>query len=62
MPHPLLIVSQSDFLVKVVDTNSHAERQIVQLQISWLLQKPSDLDLHYLQRQDISRTSQTRVN
>ena len=26
----------------------------VQIQISWLLQKPTDLDLHCLQRQDIS--------
>ena len=34
----------------------------MQIQISWLLQKPSDLDLHYLQRQGISGFSRTRVN
>ena len=33
----------------------------MQIQISWLLQKPTDLDLHCLQRQDISRFSRTRV-
>ena len=25
LPHPLLIVSQSDYLIQIVDTNSHAE-------------------------------------
>ena len=39
---------------QVVDTNSNTKWQTVQIQISWLLQKPSDLDLHCLQRQDIS--------
>ena len=34
----------------------------MQIQISWLLQKPTDLDLHCLQRQDISGFSRTRVN
>ena len=34
----------------------------MQIQISWLLQKPTDLDLHCLQRQGISRFSRTRVN
>ena len=33
----------------------------MQIQISWLLQKPTDLDLHCLQRQDISGFSRTRV-
>ena len=33
----------------------------MQIQISWLLQKPTDLDLHCLQRQVISRFSRTRV-
>ena len=27
MPHPLLVLSQSDYLVKVVDTNSNTEWQ-----------------------------------
>ena len=34
----------------------------MQNQISWLLQKPTDLDLHCFQRQDISGFSRTRVN
>ena len=34
----------------------------MQIQISWLLKKPTDLDLHCLQRQDISEFSRTRVN
>ena len=33
----------------------------MQIQIIWLHQKPTDLDLHCLQRQDISGTSRTRV-
>ena len=61
MPHPLPIFSQSDYLIQVVDINSHIEWQTVQIQISWLLQKPTDLDLHCLQRQSTSRFSRTRV-
>ena len=34
----------------------------MQIQSSWLLQKPTDLDLLCLQRQDISGFSRTRVN
>ena len=33
----------------------------MQIQISWLLQKPTDLDLHCLQRKGISGISRTRV-
>ena len=33
----------------------------MQIQIRWLLQKPTDLDLHCLQRQGISGFSRTRV-
>ena len=33
----------------------------VQIQIIWLVQKPTDLDLHCLQRQCISGFSRTRV-
>ena len=62
MPHPLLMFSQSDSLIHNVDRNSYAEWQTVQIQISWLLQKPTDLDLHCLQRQSISGFSRTRVN
>ena len=62
MPHQLPIFSQSDYLVQVVDINSYNEWQTVQIQISWLLQKPTDLDQHCLQRQGISGFSRTRVN
>ena len=34
----------------------------MQILISWLLQKPTDLDLHCLQRQGISRFSRTTIN
>ena len=59
LPCPFLIVSQSDCLIQVVDANSHTEWQTVQIQISWLLQKSTDLDLCCLQRQGISGTSRT---
>ena len=62
MPLPFLICSQSDYLIQLVDINSHTSWQTVQFQISWILQKPTDLDLHCLQRQDISGFSRTRVN
>ena len=61
MPCLLLIFSPSDFLIQVIDRNSHSLWQIVQIQISWLLKKPTDLDLHCLQRQGISGFSRTRV-
>ena len=61
MPRPLLIFGQSDYLLQVVNTNSNTEWQTVQIQISWLLQKPTDLDLHCLQRQGMSWFSRTRV-
>ena len=53
--------SQSGYLIQIVDINSHSEWQTVQIQISWLLQKPTDLYLHCLQRQGISGLSRTRV-
>ena len=34
----------------------------MQIKINWLLQKPTDLDLHCFQRQGISGFSRTRVN
>ena len=61
LPHPLLIFSQSDYLIQIVAINSHTEQQTVQIQISWLLQKPTDLDLHCLQMQGISGLSRIRV-
>ena len=60
MPHPLLIFSQSDYLIQVVDINSHTECQAVQIQISWRLKKPTDLDLHCLKRQGISGSGFSR--
>ena len=59
---PLLIFIQSDYLIQVVYTHSNTEWQTVQIQISWLLQKPTDMDLHCLQRQGIFRFSRTRVS
>ena len=56
MPRPLLIFSQSDYLFQVVAnrykftylmTNSADPDQLASL-----LKKPTDLDLHCLQRQD----------
>ena len=41
--------------------NPHTQWQTVQMQISWLLQKPTDLALHRSQMQNISGTSRTRV-
>ena len=61
MPHPHLIFSQSDYLIQIVDINSRTQWQAVQIQISWLLQKPTDLDLHCLQKKDISGFSRTMV-
>ena len=61
MPRPLLIFSQSDYKIWIIAINSHTLWQTKQSQISWLLQKPTDLDLHCLQRQGISWFSRTRV-
>ena len=44
----------SSQMIKVVDTNSNTGWQTVQIQISWFLQKLTDLDLHYLQMMGIS--------
>ena len=45
MSHPFLILSQSDCLIEIVDINSDTNWLTEQIQISWLLQKPTDLDL-----------------
>ena len=55
-------ICRSDYFIQVVDTNSHTKWQTVQIQISWLLQMPTDLDLYCLQRQSISWFSRTWVN
>ena len=59
---PTSYLQKSDYLIQIVDINSHTVWQTVQIQISWLLQKPTDLDLHCLQRQSISGFSRTSVN
>ena len=46
--HTHLIFSQLDYWNQIVDINSYTEWQIVQIQISWTLQKPTDLDLRCL--------------
>ena len=33
LPCPFLVVSQSDYLIQIVDINSHTEWQTVQIQI-----------------------------
>ena len=55
MARPLLIFSQSGYLIQVVDTNSHTSWQTVQIQMGYL-------GLHCLQRQGISGFKRTRVN
>ena len=35
MPHPLLISTQSDYLIQFFDRNSHILWQTVQIQIIW---------------------------
>ena len=45
MSRPLIILSQSDSLIQIADINSDTKWQTVQIQISWLLQKLTDLDL-----------------
>ena len=61
MSCPLPIFRQSDYLIQIVAINSHTYWQTVPIQISWLLQKPTDLDLHCLQMQGISGFSRSRV-
>ena len=61
MPRPFLILSQWDYLIPIVAISSHTSWQTVYTQIRWLLQEPTDLDRHCLQRQGISGFSRTRV-
>ena len=37
MPHPFQIFSQLDYLIQIIDRNSHTEWQTVQIQISFFL-------------------------
>ena len=62
MPHLLLVASQSDSLIQIVDIDSQTKWQTMQIQISWLLLKPADLDLLCLKMQGLSGFSRTMVN
>ena len=57
MTHPLLIFSQSDYLIQIVDIKF----TFLKANSADPDQKPADLDLHCLQRQEISGFSRTRV-
>ena len=57
MPHPLLIFSQSDYLIWIFAINSHNGNSADPGQLA-----SSDLDLHCLQQQGISGLSITRDN
>ena len=37
MSRPFQIFRQSDYLIQIIDINSHTELQTMQIQISWLL-------------------------
>ena len=56
---PLLIFSQSDYLIPVVDTNSYT---MTSSEEPDQYQKPADLDLDCLQRQGISGFSRNKVD
>ena len=62
MPCPFLISSQSDYLIRVFDRKSYIQWQTLQIQISWLLQKPPDLDLHCLLRQGMLCSAREGLN
>ena len=57
----LVILNKLRCHTQIVDINSHTEWQTVQIKISGLLLKPTDLDLHCLQKQSISGFSRTRI-
>ena len=57
MPCTLLIISQSDYLIQVVDTNLHTMINSADPD-----QKATDLELLCLQRQGMSEFSRTGVN
>ena len=59
MPRPFLIVSQSDYLIQIVDINSHTEIQ--RMTNSADPDQLASSDPHCLQRQGISGFGRTRV-
>ena len=61
MPHPFQIFSQSGYLIQVVDINSHTDFANSADPDQLASEKPTDLDLHCLQKQCISGFSRTRV-
>ena len=60
MPRLFLIFRQSNYLIQIVDINSHNGKQGSSRSVG--LKKPTDLDLNCLQMQDISGFSRTRFN
>ena len=50
----------SSVSIKILDLSSK-KNETVKIQTSWLLQKPTDLDLHCLQRQGITEFKRTTV-
>ena len=62
MTCPLPVFSQSDyFIFDVGIIHLLNDRQTVHIQISWLFQEPTDLDVHCLQRHGKSAFSRTRI-
>ena len=72
MSRPLLTVSQSDYLIQVLIQIHTLNAQTVQIQISWIMKKLTDLDLLCLQSRvkiamfctltfKFSKTSMTRT-
>ena len=62
MLSPLIIDSQSDCLIQASDTNSNTEWQTVQIQIGWLLKKPTDLHQRCLQKRHQGLNSVSVLN
>ena len=64
MSRPFPIPWRSVFLVRseVLGMCSHTQWQAVRIVIRWLLQRPTNLDLHCLQRQGMFGFSRTRFN
>ena len=53
MPHLVFIVSHLDYLIQIVDTNSFLMTTSADPDHLASEKKPSDLDIQYLQRQDL---------
>ena len=60
MPHPVLVFSQLNYLIQIVDINCILNGKQCRSRMVGFF-KPTDLDLHCLQRQDMFGFSRTRV-